>query len=200
MDIYRYGLQGVVGLRSWKNSEAFRPYMLVGAGGIAYNPDANALPFLPGTFQTVVSPGNLPTGTVLISDGSSEFLISTDELGLENVFSLTFGLGMDLRVPLGIGGLGLRIEAVDQMSNSPFDVRVARVDGGFARRSGETLFKGGVIHNLRLSAGLALEFGLAGPSTEHDPWDRIRAWPADTLDAATQATYPRNRRGRTGGN
>jgi hypothetical protein len=201
MDVYRYGVQGVAGLTSWRNGQFFRPYLVVGAGGVAYDPDEDALPFFPGTFQTVTPATNLPPGTVLISDGTSEFLISTDELGLENVFSLTLGIGTDLRIPVGIGGLGLRVELIDQIANSPFNVRVARVGGNNRARYGdEKVFSGGVIHNLRLSAGFSLELGLAGPSDEHDPWERIRGWPADTLDAATQAEYPRNRRGRTGGN
>jgi hypothetical protein len=203
MDIWRYGVMGVVGLRNYAGSRFFRPYLLVGAGGVAYDSDEDVLPLFPGTFQRLTPPGDALPGTVYITDGTSAFLIATDELGLENAFSLTLGVGTDFRIPAGPGGLSLRVELVDQITNSPFSVRVARLDNsgrfGFGRGIDETTFHAGAIHNLRLTAGVALEFGLRGPREEHDPWTRLREWPADTLDAATEATWPRSRRGRTGG-
>lgn len=177
MDVWRYGVEGIVGLRNWAESRLWRPYLLIGLGGVAYDPDAEFLPIFPGTFETVVPSAGAP-GTVVITNGNDTFLLATDELGFENVLGLTLGIGMDLRVPVGIGGFSLRLELADQMTRSPFSVRVARLGDDRRRFSGdgrdEVVFRSDVIHNLRVTAGLALEFGLRGPRSEHDPSSRRR--------------------------
>ena len=178
MDVYRYGVEGIVGLRNWRDSQFWRPFLIVGAGGVSYDPDEDELPLFPGTFQTVVQPGSAP-GTVVITNGASTLLVATDELGFEHVFGLTLGVGMDFRVPVGLGGLALRLEAADQITSSPFSVRVSRLDGGndfccFDHGDGSAVFRAGAIHNLRISAGVAVELPLRGPRTETDPWDRTR--------------------------
>jgi hypothetical protein len=82
---------------------------------------------------------------------------------------------MDLRIPIGIGGAGLRVELTDQITSSPFAVRVTRLNGDdfdwFDRIGGpqEAVFRQAAIHNWRLTAGVTLELGLKGPRTEHDP-------------------------------
>lgn len=176
IDVWRYGVEGLVGLRSWGESSFWRPYLVVGAGGVTYDAERGALPFLPGTFETLAPPPDSPPGTVLISDGTTTFLIGTSELGLEHVFGLTIGAGMDLRMPVGIGGVGLRIELIDQITSSPFHVRVARLDGG--RRAAfdrdDVFFDGRAIHNVRLMAGVFIELGMPGPREERDPWARRR--------------------------
>ena len=177
MDVYRYGVEGIVGLRNWRESQFWRPYLIVGAGGVAYDPDENALPLFPGTFETLVQPSSAP-GTVVVTNGATTLLVATDELGLENVFGLTLGVGMDFRVPLGLGGVALRLEAADQITSSPFSVTVSRLDDDdrdfFDRSDQPTIFRAGAIHNLRLTAGVAIELPLRGPRTETDPWDRDR--------------------------
>jgi hypothetical protein len=173
MDIWRYGVEGIVGLRNWADSRFWRPYAVLGFGGVAYDPEAGALPIFPGTFETVVPPPDGGSGTVIITNGTDTFLLATDELGFENVLGLTLGIGMDLRVPVGIGGLAVRLELADQMTRSPFSVRVTRL--GDDRRAfygdgrDDIVFRSGVIHNLRATAGVALEFGLRGPREEYDP-------------------------------
>jgi hypothetical protein len=173
MDVYRYGVEGVVGLRDWESSRVFRPYLVVGAGGVLYDPDSDALPFVPGSFQTITPAPGAPN-SVIISDGHRLLLVSTNELGLEHVFGATLGIGMDVRVPVGIGGLGLRVELADQITSSPFSVRVARLDASgrrFAGRDGDdVVFRKDGVHNLRVTAGLTLELGLPGPRTERNPW------------------------------
>ncbi|MGH7446106.1 MAG: hypothetical protein ACREK1_01130 [Longimicrobiales bacterium] len=177
MDVWRYGVEGIVGLRNWADSRLWRPYAVLGLGGVAYDPEAGALPIFPGTFETVVPAPDGGSGTVVITNGTDTFLLATDELGLENVLGLTLGIGMDLRVPVGIGGLSLRLELADQMTRSPFSVRVTRLGDDrrrFDRDGGEAVFRSEVIHNLRASAGVALEFGLRGPREEFDPSIRRR--------------------------
>lgn len=178
MDVWRYGVEGIIGLRNWADSRWWRPYAILGLGGVAYDPEGGALPIFPGTFETVVPAPDQPSGTIIITNGNDTFLLATDELGLENVLGLTLGIGMDLRAPVGIGGLALRLELADQMTRSPFSVSVTRL--GSDRRTfygggrGEVVFRSEVIHNLRASAGLALEFGLRGPREEFDPSLRRR--------------------------
>lgn len=176
MDVWRYGVQGIVGLRNWADSRNFRPYIIIGGGGVTYDPRDDVLPFFPGTFETLVPPGT-PPGTVVIRDGASAFLISTPELNREHLLSGTLGIGVDLRAPVGLGGAAIRIELVDQFARSPFDVRVARLDdaGRWSRGIDEVTFRGGVVHNLRLSAGVAIELPLRGPTTEYDPWEEWRS-------------------------
>lgn len=176
MDVWRYGVEGIVGLRNWADSRLWRPFAILGLGGVAYDPEAGALPIFPGTFETVVPAPDGGSGTVVITNGTDTFLLATDELGLENVLGLTLGIGMDLRVPVGIGGLSLRLEVADQMTRSPFSVRVTRLGDdrrGFYRDD-EIVFRSEVIHNLRATAGVALEFGLRGPREEYDPSIRRR--------------------------
>jgi hypothetical protein len=177
LDVWRYGIAGIVGLRNWEESRFWRPYLVVGAGGVTYDPDADALPLVSGSFETVVPRAGTPGG-VVITDGHTSFLVATSELGLEHVFGLTLGVGMDLRMPVGIGGVGLRLEVADQMTSSPFSVRVARLDSDGRRYPGyagnDVVFRSNVIHNLRLTAGIMLELGLNGPREEHDPSLRAR--------------------------
>jgi hypothetical protein len=64
------------------------------------------------------------------------------------------------------------------MARSPFSVKVTRLGddrrGFYGDRRDEVVFRSEVIHNLRASAGLALEFGLRGPREEYDPSIRRR--------------------------
>jgi hypothetical protein len=177
MDVFRYGVEGIVGLRNWRDSQFWRPYLIVGAGGVTYDPDEDELPLFPGTFETLVPPPASGPG-VVITNGATTLLVATDELGLENVFGLTLGVGMDFRIPLDIGGVALRLEAADQITSSPFSVTVSRLDADdccfFERNRDRTVFRSAAIHNLRFTAGVALELPLRGPRTETDPWDRTR--------------------------
>jgi hypothetical protein len=176
MDVYHYGFEGLVGLRSWEGSRFWRPYLVIGAGGVSFDPDADALPFLPGTFQTLVPPAGAQPGSVVVTGGGSTFLVSTSELGLEHVFGATIGVGMDLRLPIDIGGVALRFELVDQITSSPFGVEVARIDGGghWSAGSDVVAYRKGAVHNVRLTVGVGLEIGLPGPRAEHDPWRDLR--------------------------
>jgi hypothetical protein len=177
MDIWRYGVEGLVGLRNFEGSRVWRPYLLVGIGGVTYDPDGESLPFIPGSFETVIQPTDAPN-TVVVSRGETMLLVSTSELGLEHVFGATIGLGMDLRIPVGAGGLGVRLELADHITSSPFSVRVARLDAGGRRYAGaegdDIVFRKNGIHNLRFTAGVSLELGIGGPTREHDPFATVR--------------------------
>lgn len=171
MDVWRYGVEGIIGLRNWEQSRVWRPYVVLGLGGVAYDADEDALPLFPGSFDTLAPPPGSPDGAVVIRDGTSTLLIATDEVGFEHVLGLTLGIGMDLRVPVGIGGVGLRIELADQITRSPFSVRVTQLDGSrrYFGRADEAVFQPAAVHNLRASVGVALELPLRGPREEREP-------------------------------
>ena len=59
-------------------------------------------------------------GDILITeDGGRQFLLSVDELGSETVFAFNFGVGTDFRIPVGGGGVGVRLEVSDHVASSP---------------------------------------------------------------------------------
>lgn len=167
MDQWTYGVQGVIGLREFAPEQTFRPYLVIGAGGVTYNLDQPLSTVLPGPIEStdpvVIGNGNQ---TVVITDPST-FLFSMDEVSLATKFALNLGIGTDLRIPIGPGGIGLRLELSDNISQSPLTLRVARIDGGFfSGRIDEIEFDRRSVHNWRLSAGLLFEFGLRDPAPE----------------------------------
>ena len=89
-------------------------------------------------------------------DRGETFLIAVNELGLETKFAMNFGIGTDLRVPLGPAGVGLRLELSDNMHGSPLNIEVAELN---TRTDDVVRANGGLVHNLRASAGLVLHFG-----------------------------------------
>jgi hypothetical protein len=102
-------------------------------------------------------PPGTPDITITELEGREQsLLIAIDELGIETKFALNFGIGTDLRIPLGAAGVGLRLELSDNMHESPLNIQVAElntVDDDIVRANG------GLVHNLRASAGLVLHFG-----------------------------------------
>jgi hypothetical protein len=164
MDTYAYGVQGVVGLIEHTQGQWFRPYLIVGAGGVTNDLASPLTSILPGPFSNI-GPARVSGGDrTFILDDPTTLMIQTDEVGLETRFALNLGVGTDFRIPVGPGGLGLRLELSDQISQSPIALRVARLDGGGIHESliDEVEFNGRTVHNWRLSAGLVFEFGLRG--------------------------------------
>ncbi len=177
MNTWVYGVQGIVGLIEYSRDQWFRPYLILGAGGVTYDLDFPLSVVLPGPI-TSTGPTRLNTAdeTVFLDDPTT-FLIATDEVGLENMFGFNVGIGTDLRIPIGTGGFSIRLELSDHITGSPLDLRVARLDGGVFRLDRDILldrgideirFDGRSVHNWRLSAGIAIEFGLNGP-TSNEP-------------------------------
>lgn len=170
MNQWTYGVQGVIGLREFTPEQVFRPYLVFGAGGVTYDLDEPLSTVLPGPIErtepTVIGNGDQ---TVVITDPST-FLFSMDEVGLATQFALNLGVGTDFRIPIGPGGLGLRLELSDNINQSPLTLRVARIDGGFFSHEfdgiDEIEFDRRSVHNWRLSAGLLFEFGLHDPAPE----------------------------------
>ena len=89
------------------------------------------------------------------SPDAGQIVADVQGAGLQTVFSLVVGAGTDLRVPVGNGGFGIRLQVADHMAASPMKVRV--VGGRFGQ---PTDLGFGAIHNLRLTAGAVIDFDL----------------------------------------
>jgi hypothetical protein len=160
---YSYGVQGVIAMSEHSEFyQWFRPYFLIGAGGVTYDPAESLPTFLAGT---QLRPG---TGVeTVVTGGPGQYTFQIDQASLESRFALSIGAGTDFRIPVGRGGLSLRAEVTDQISQSPLGVRLTRVNTGGAlggRNSFEQIDLGvGAVHNLRATLGVAIEFGVRQP-------------------------------------
>lgn len=162
---YSYGVQGIVGMSEYSPSQWFRPYFLVGFGGVTYDPDQSVPTFLASQAGTGA---NLDS----YAGGPGQYTFAIDQAGLETRFSVALGLGTDLRLPVGPGGLSLRFEVADHISQSPLGVRLSRLSSGSLLdndRGIEQVDLGvGAVHNLRGQIGLAIEFGVKRPEPKDD--------------------------------
>jgi hypothetical protein len=167
-DAYTLDIGGAIAFVGPGNDVNFRPYIFFGAGGLAYNLDEAARFLLPSFIEVGGKPGRIgldPDDKLIVIADGSPFLVSVDEPGFELLFAGVLGLGTDIRVPLGEASLGLRFEIADHISRSPLQVRLAGLvhDFHFSRRDIEDVeFDFGLVHNLRLSAGLVLNGPLGG--------------------------------------
>jgi len=164
---YSYGVQGIVGMTEYSESQWFRPYFLVGMGGVTYEPSEAVPRFLAG--QLVRPAGGIET---VVTGSPGQYTFSVDQAGLETRFSLALGLGTDLRLPVGPGGLSVRLEVADYISQSPLGVRLTRLTSGSlvdVNNPIEQVNLGvGAVHNLRGQIGLAIEFGVKRPEQQDD--------------------------------
>ncbi len=136
--------------------EWIRPYVLLGAGGVVYDPRGNAAQLLP---QFLQFPGGTATTTgneVTVSfPGSGTVVADVHGAGLQTVFAGVLGLGTDVRVPVGNGGFGIRVQVADHIAASP--MKVAVLQAGNVQPAS---FDFGSIQNIRLTAGVVLDFDL----------------------------------------
>ena len=157
VDSWFYDVRGAVGLVKYSPARKVLPYVFLGFGGITYNLDRTLTPPL----LTFIERGRTrfsEDGIVVVEDDGREFLVSIDELGLETVFAFNFGVGTDLRIPIGGAGLGLRLELSDHIAPSPLGVRI-REFGGSGGLGSDSLVNFGVVHHLRLAAGFVVQIG-----------------------------------------
>jgi len=153
VDASYYDVGGAIGLVDYRRNPWVWPYAFVGVGGVTYDIKQSIGP--PLTMFIERKPPATPQVTVT-KEQSQPILIAIDELGLETKFALTFGIGTDLRVPLGVAGVGLRLELSDSIHESPLNIDLAEFDG----RSNDVIHANDrLVHNLRASAGLVLHFG-----------------------------------------
>jgi hypothetical protein len=152
-------------MSEYSSSQWFRPYFLVGFGGVTYDPDQSVPTFLS-------AQAGSPSGLESVAGGPGQYAFAIDQAGLETRFSVALGLGTDLRLPVGPGGLSLRLEVADHISQSPLGVRLSRLSTGSLvdrDNSIQQIDLGvGAVHNLRGQIGLAIEFGVKRPEPVDD--------------------------------
>ena len=154
MNTWLYDVRGIVGLGDYRPTRVAWPYAFVGVGGITYDlADTVSPPLL-----TFIEGGRRigENGDIVILDGGREFLLAIDELGLETVPSLNFGVGTDLRIPLGPGAVALRLEVSDHVARSPVQIEIRELSSfGVDARP----LRFGFVHHLRAAAGLVVQVG-----------------------------------------
>jgi hypothetical protein len=156
VDTWLYDVRGAIGFTEYRPTRVAWPYGFVGLGGITYDlkrPVSPPLTFITRS-PTLDSRGN----PIIITDDGRQLLLSLDELGTEPVFAVNFGLGTDFRVPLGPGGVGLRLEVSDHVASSPLGLRVRELSpfGGLVSDAGVGF---GLVHHLSATAGLVVQIG-----------------------------------------
>jgi hypothetical protein len=155
VNTWLYDARALIGLVPYRPSRRAVPYVFVGAGGITYDLNRTVTPPL----FTIQGGTSTPTGSLVIREtGGNQFLVSVDELSLETQFAFNFGIGTDLRIPMGGSALGLRIEFADHIAHSPLQLRIRGLDaaGGLTSESGVDF---GLAHNLSATAGVVFQFG-----------------------------------------
>jgi hypothetical protein len=148
-----YGVRGAVGLVEYTPRRVIWPYGFVGIGGITYN---LAQPVSPPLLTAIGVGGPAAGGQagLIVVDQSREFLLRINELDLETEPALSFGLGVDLRIPTGSAGVGLRFELADHIVRSPLRLQIRELGS-----AGQDTIAFGRVHHLRASMGLVVRVG-----------------------------------------
>ena len=150
-----YDVRGVIGAMEYKPSRMILPYGFVGVGGITYDLAQAVSP--PLTFITQAPALPSAPNVIIVGDRGRQFVLSEEELGVKTVFALTFGAGTDIRVPIGPGGIGLRLEVSDHWAASPLDVRVTELSSGVTAYDSRVDF--GAVHHLSATVGFIVQVG-----------------------------------------
>jgi hypothetical protein len=156
VNTWSYDVRGAIGMLDYTPTRIAWPYFFIGLGGVTYDLSRTIAPPL-STFIERQPTTSLDRLAVILR-GGREFLLQVDELDLETVPALSIGVGTDFRLPLGPGGVGVRVEVSDQISPSPLEIRLHELSGlGAGESSVPVDFD--LVHNLRASAGLVIQFG-----------------------------------------
>lgn len=155
IDTWLYDVGAAIGFVDYRPERIVWPYGFFGFGGVTYNPKTPVSP--PLTF--IERNPTLPPNTVIVvRDSSRQFLLAVDELGVETEFAFNFGMGTDFRVPLGPGGIGVRLEVSDHVATSPLGLRVAELST-FGGLGPDDRVRFGSVHHLSATAGVVIHFG-----------------------------------------
>jgi hypothetical protein len=155
IDTWSYDMRGAIGLVEYDPGKWVWPYAFFGFGGITYDLARTVDPPLL-TFIEHAPPR--AAERLIAVDIGRDFLLALDELGTETVFAFNFGVGTDLRIPLGPSGIGVRLELSDQITASPVTLRLNDLSCGGALAC-DTGFQFRAVHHLRVAAGLVLSIG-----------------------------------------
>ena len=155
LDTWSYDVSGVIGLTEYDSRAWVWPYASFGFGGITYDLAHPVRPplltFIDRTRAQPITAEEL----VIFDQRNREFLLALDELAQETALAVNAAVGTDLRLPLGPGGVGLRLELSDQISRSPVGLRI-----GELRRTNLLASDTGVrfrpVHHLRAVAGFVV--------------------------------------------
>jgi len=155
IDTWLYDVGGAIGFVDYKPDRVVWPYGFFGLGGVTYHPKTPVGPPLSFIQQ---SPALPPDTVLVVRDNSRQFLLAVDELGTETEFAFNFGVGTDFRLPIGPGGLGLRLELSDHVASSPLGLRVRELSpiGGLGA---EDRVRFDLVHHLSATAGFVVHFG-----------------------------------------
>ena len=156
IDTWLYDVRGAIGFTEYAPSRKIWPYGFFGIGGITYNLKGTVVP--PLTFIEGAPARPDPRSTIIVAGDGRQFLLAVDQLGTETVFAFTFGLGTDFRIPLGRGGVGVRLEASDRVAPSPLGLSIREFSpaGAFAPDAGVRF---GFVHHLNVTAGIVVQIG-----------------------------------------
>jgi hypothetical protein len=158
VDTWLYDVRGAIGLVEYAPDRLVWPYAFVGFGGITYDLSRPLSPPLLTFVERSGSRGDARGDLVIAEDDGRQFLLAVEELGLETVFALNFGAGTDLRLPLGAGGVALRLELSDHVARSPVGLRIRELSPRGGLNEGSVI-RFDAVHHFRASAGLVVQFG-----------------------------------------
>ncbi|MGH8636366.1 MAG: hypothetical protein ACREUZ_04435, partial [Burkholderiales bacterium] len=150
-----YDVRGAFSLIDYAPDRWALPYAFVGFGGITYDLSRPVSPPLLTFIER--SPVGRPD-VVIAEDDGRHFLLAVDELSLETVLAVNFGVGTDFRVPMGGGSVGIRLEISDNVARSPVTVRI-REFGPFGGLVSGSDVRFGNVHHFRAMAGVVVQVG-----------------------------------------
>jgi hypothetical protein len=132
------------------------PYVFIGFGGITYDLKQTIAPPL-SFIERGPSRSNAVDTIIVVSDGR-QFLLTTNALSTETTFAINFAMGTDFRIPLGRGGVGVRLEIADHLAASPLELRVEELSP-FSTLPSDNVVHFRRVHHLSASAGLVVQIG-----------------------------------------
>ena len=151
-----YDVRGVIGALDYRASRKVLPYGFVGFGGITYDLASTVSP--PLTFITQAPAVTTGQTVIVVGDRGRQFLLSEDELDVKTVFAVNVGVGTDFRLPIGPGGVALRVELSDHIAPSPLGLRISQLPGPGAFIS-DSRVRFGAVHHLSASVGVVVQIG-----------------------------------------
>lgn len=160
LDVWTLGVQGVIGLTEGRLGRVLRPYVLLGAAGVTLDPEE---PVPAGVIPDGTTAPPTGSGDIIIIGGTTDVVLTLDRLGFDARLAVELGGGLDLRLPLGPHGVGVRLELVDQLMTSPIGVTITRVDGGLRGGATQVRVERPLVHTLRATIGVVLDLGLPTP-------------------------------------
>lgn len=158
LDTWFYEVRGAIGLLEYFPGRRVWPYAFVGFGGITYDLERPVTPPLLTFIERVPTRPGDNGDIIVIEDDGREFLLGVDELRLETVPALNFGIGTDFRIPFGPAGLGVRLEVSDRVANSPVVLRIRELPRSGGLTSLDTV-RFGRVHHLQITAGVLVQIG-----------------------------------------